>query len=633
MNQVLKVLLIDDSEDDGLLIVRHLERSGINPVTRRVETVDALRTALDAFQWDLILCDVAMPNLNALGALREVKSRGFDIPFIIVSGSVPEEQLVALMKAGAHDIIVKDRLPRLVAAIEREMQDADVRRQRRHAESQLLVAIESISEGFILFDAQDRLVICNETYKRIYDATADLTVPGATFEDMIRVGAERGQCEQAIGRADQFIIERTAQHRACGEPFEQMLTDGRCILIDERRTRDGGTVGIHSDITALKTAERNLRENEEFLLLIADNLPILVAYFDCDGRYRFVNRTGSEWYARGPDAVIGRKVEDVIGAAAFEPFRRNHEDARRGVAQSYDSTATFPDGVTRDVHVAYAPDRGPDGEVRGFVAMVADITERVRLEMELRHAQKMESLGTLSGGIAHEFNNMLLPIAGLLELSLGEIDDRDEIHENLTKALENARRGAALVDKILTFSRIDQCTPAQTNIAAAVDDAVALLRATIPATVHISKRLDDIGDACVDKLQISQIVMNLGVNAMHAIGEQVGRIEFELTAEAVKHARPTTSGQLLPGHYARLSVTDTGCGMDERTIARIFEPFFTTKAIGKGTGMGLAFVHGAIRNHGGAIDVKSRPGEGTAFDVFVPFEPELSSALLSSDAA
>ena len=387
MSKTLRILAVEDSEDDLLLLVRHLKQSGIDPVTRRVETVDALRDALGASHWDVILCDMSMPQFNAIGALAEVKSAGFDIPFIIVSGSVPEEQLVALMKAGAHDVIVKDRLSRLVAAIEREIEDAAVRRQRKRMEE-----------------------------------------------------------------------------------------------------------------------------------------------------------------------------------------------------------------------------------------------ERARLENALRHAQKMESLGTLSGGIAHEFNNMLLPISGLLELSLGELDDRPDVRENLEKALENSRRAAALVDKILTFSRIDNCALARTNVASAIDEAVALLRATIPATVQIEKALDDIGEAFIDKAQISQIVMNLGVNAMHAIDSGIGRIEFRLTTETVRRRRMTAGGQLSPGKYARLSVKDTGCGMDEPTIARIFEPFFTTKQVGKGTGMGLAFVHGVVKNHGGAIDVQSRPGAGTTFDVFVPFERAARSA-------
>ena len=384
----MKVLIVEDSEDDALLLVRYLKEHGLDPVTRRVASIASLRSALRAFQWDVILCDVSMPDLDALGALAEVKSTGIDIPFIVVSGTVPEECLVDLMKAGAHDVVVKDRLSRLAPAIEREISEAAVRRERRQIESQLQVAIESIAEGFALYDAEDRLVLCNETYKTMYSKSADAIVSGATFEDILRDCAERGQYERALGGVEEFVRERMVRHRTCGDPFEQKLSDGRWILVDERRTRDGGTVGIRTDITALKTAEQELRDNEALLRLIVDNLPIVVTYLDSELRYRLVNKTVGLWYGRAESEIIGRSAAEILGPASYNNLEPHLDRAANGASELFEATVTYPDGVTREIYAVYVSDRDDKGLVRGFVAMAIDITDRHRTERALRDREE-----------------------------------------------------------------------------------------------------------------------------------------------------------------------------------------------------------------------------------------------------
>ena len=388
MGESIKLLIADDSEDDALLVIRHLKQSGLDITTQRVDTIDSLHAALKTSRWDAILCDVNMPNLNPLRALDAVRSAGIDVPFIVVSGSVPEERMAELMKAGVHDVIVKGKLSRLVPAVKREIEEAAVRRERKQIEDQLQAAIESVSEGFVLYDSDDRLVICNDAYRGMNHQMSDLIVPGMTFENLVRGGAERGQYAEAKGRIEEFVRDRVARHQACDGPFEQQLGDGHWMLVDERRTRDGGTVVIRTDITALKTAERTLQENEAFLRLIADNLPILIGYIGADDQYKFVNRTGAQWYARPVEEILGRTIEDVLGPRKFEVFRQHVDLVQSGAAQTFDLTVAYPDGVTRDVHAVYVPDRGSDGEIRGFVAMVADITDRVSMEQNLREREQ-----------------------------------------------------------------------------------------------------------------------------------------------------------------------------------------------------------------------------------------------------
>lgn len=521
MERTLRILLVEDNEDDAVLLVRHLTRNGIDPFTRRVETVETLRNALATGQWDVILCDVSMPDLDALGALREVRAAGSDIPFIVVSGTVPEEKLVELTKAGVHDVIVKDRLSRLVAAIERAIDERVVRSERRHAESALHTSEARFRQAFKTAPHGMALVGLDGRWLQVNKALCDL-----------------------LGYSSEELLEQDSRAVILGDDLATSLDLGRRVLAGE--------------MPGYQVEKRYVRKDGAVVWILESSALV------CDD-------SGSPLYS---------------------------------IAQSVDLSA-----------------------------LKAAQEEQARLETRLRHAQKLESLGTLSGGIAHEFNNLLLPIAGLLEMSLDGVTDRPDIHENLVKSLENTRRAAALVDKILTFSRVDNCTMAQTDVAAAIDQAVSLLRATIPATVAISKELDTIGEAWIDRSQIAQIVMNLGVNAMHSLGADVGRIEFRLTAETFHEQRLMTCGHLPPGRYARLSVTDTGCGMDDATISRIFEPFFTTKDVGTGTGMGLAFVHGVVKNHAGMIDVRSWPGQGTTFDVFLPFEQTVQPVVRHTAAA
>ena len=237
-------------------------------------------------------------------------------------------------------------------------------------------------------------------------------------------------------------------------------------------------------------------------------------------------------------------------------------------------------------------------------------------EQRLRHSQKMEAIGTLAGGIAHEFNNYLAPILGYTELTLAGLPRDSRPRQQLEKVLTAGKRARAVVEKILTFSRRGESARKAVEIQRVVSEALQLLRASLPATVAINEALhaEDVWiDADPD--QLHQVIINLGANAAHAMPEG-GAMSVRL--EPVTVDAGSALPRLEPGRYLRLSLADTGCGMDRATQARIFEPFFTTKETGKGTGLGLAIVHGIVGDHGGAIEVTSAPGRGTTFDVYLP---------------
>jgi len=240
-------------------------------------------------------------------------------------------------------------------------------------------------------------------------------------------------------------------------------------------------------------------------------------------------------------------------------------------------------------------------------------------EEQLRHAQRLESIGTLAGGIAHDFNNILLAICGNAEFLSDELrPGHPGLHE-VAEIQKAAARATDLVRQILTFSRQQETKRTAVKLNLVVDEALKLLRSTLPAMIEIQTSFDpSTPEVLADSTQVHQVMMNLGTNAAHAMGSAGGVLEVSIAPLAVDSELARVSAELHVGLYVLLSVSDSGCGMDKSTTSRIFEPFFTTKALGKGTGLGLAVVHGIMKKHDGAVVVHSEPGKGTTFHLYFP---------------
>jgi len=265
------------------------------------------------------------------------------------------------------------------------------------------------------------------------------------------------------------------------------------------------------------------------------------------------------------------------------------------------------------------------GESRcgSVVSSFADITDKRRAEAELRQAQKLQSIGTLAGGIAHELNNLLVPIIGLTELTIEKLPERGKNRANLNNVLAAAERARLLVQNILAFSRRDKPSRRIIKIAPLMDEVMAMLRPVLPTTIDIRQKVErGTPDIPADAALIHQVLINLVSNAAAAMGLRGGLLELSAAGVELAESFCGARNGLLPGRHARIRVSDTGHGMDEETQRRIFEPFFTTKQTGDGTGMGLSVVHGIVSAHNGAIDVDSTIGRGTVFTLYFPaFDP------------
>ncbi|UCG56642.1 MAG: response regulator [Phycisphaerales bacterium] len=370
-----------------------------------------------------------------------------------------------------------------------------------------------------------------------------------------------------------------------------------------------GAVHIISDITERKRAFQEIEDLAKFPS--EDPNPVVRISQDC----RIL-------YANDASAPVLKTWGANEGQCLPEPMRKKIEE----VWDSRDGSAfelTCHDG--RIFFIKLQPIVG-QGYVNGYGF---DITkrkkaekEKIDLELQLSQKQKMEAIGTLAGGIAHDFNNILAAMQGYVELSLEDIEDIPEgaaVRENLENVLSCGKRATKLVRQVLTFSRKNQQEKEVTEIGSIVKEVLKMLRASLPATIKIFRKIEaDSSMVLADPTQIHQVLVNLCTNASHAMRETGGMLQVGLTDITLESETRIGDERLGPGQYAKLTVSDSGCGMDKEVIERIFEPFFTTKQVNEGTGLGLSVVHGIIRSHHGAIEVESAPGEGTTFCIFLP---------------
>ena len=344
--------------------------------------------------------------------------------------------------------------------------------------------------------------------------------------------------------------------------------------------------------------------------------------------------TGIFYASPGLERMLGYTIEDLREREPYELLHPDHVEATRsrrsqmmhspGKVVTVETMVRHKDGSWRWIENTVS-NLLEEPSVRALVMNFRDITERKladaersRLELRLRQAQKMEAVGRLAGGIAHDFNNILGGILGYAEMLVEQTAAGSPFKRYAQNVLTAANRARGLVDQILAYSRSQRGKRVAVDLSRIVAETLELVRGSLDPAISLEAKLPAtpvqvFGDAT----QLHQVVMNLCTNAIQAMGGK-GSLRVTLETAEVSAERPLAHGALVPGTYARLSVEDTGSGMDEATLGRIFEPFFTTKEVGKGTGLGLALVYGIITDAGGAIDVASAPGRGTAFTIYMP---------------
>ena len=383
-------------------------------------------------------------------------------------------------------------------------------------------------------------------------------------------------------------------------------------------------VGVVQDITDRKLAMEALRESEERYRELVENLNDVVFAADAEGRLTYVSSLVEQLTGYPPNELVGELFRDFIHPDDWDGLERSFEDAAAGRLAPFEFRYQTRDGQFRWGYTSSRPIL-KGGRFIGLRGIFADITEwkkdaeeKARLAEQLRQAQKVESIGRLAGGVAHDFNNMLGVILGYGEQLLDELHPRDPLREAAEQIVAAGHRSADLTRQLLAFSRRQTLQPVVLDLNAIIRDVERMLQRVIREDVELRLALaPDLARVKADPGQIQQVLLNLVVNARDAM-PRGGHLTIETANVDLDEQFVRTHSDMQPGSYVRLAVSDTDVGMDQETLVHVFEPFFTTKERGKGSGLGLAMVYGIVKQSGGHIWVYSEPGRGTAFNVYLP---------------
>ena len=391
-------------------------------------------------------------------------------------------------------------------------------------------------------------------------------------------------------------------------------------ILKDRLIRLGPAV-----LEALDSARQRqaLRRQERLLRQIIDADPNLIFVKDWEGRFVLVNEATAAVYGTTVDGLVGKTDADFnsnqVEVAHFLRDDREVMSSGRSKLISEEPVTNPATQQTRWFQTIKVPLALPDDDSPKLLGVATEITERKRLEEQLLQSQKMEAVGQLAGGVAHDFNNILTAIVGYADLLAAEFTGTNSRHlEDLEEIRKAARRAAALTRQLLAFSRKQVLEPRIIDMNGVVLNLEKMLRSLISENIALQTHLAaDLAAARADPNQLEQVIMNLAINARDAMPEG-GALTIETGNATLDEDYAAQHVSVLPGEYVMLAVTDTGCGMDEHTKARIFEPFFTTKAPGRGTGLGLSTVYGIVKQSGGNIWLYSEPNKGTTFKVYLP---------------
>ena len=387
------------------------------------------------------------------------------------------------------------------------------------------------------------------------------------------------------------------------------------------------TADLRHEIEKRQRAEGAIGASEARLRAILDHSPAIITLKDLEGKYLLVNTEFERLLKVSRAEALGRRASAVVEAEAARRLEANHGAVlRTRQSRRFAYESVLADGVRHHLMAVSFPVFGDGGALVAVGTVSTDVTEDRKIEEQLRQGQKMQALGDLAGGLAHELNNMLQPIVALSGVVAQRLPDGQDRHA-LDMVLKAALRARDLVAQVQTFSRQDTLAKTDVDLGQALQASLHLARSTLPASVDLTVAVEPgVGPVLADAGQLGTVVLNLVSNAVDALPRRSGRVAISLTTVDLDHGQVASIGGLKPGRHACLSVADDGHGMDAATAERVFDPFFSTKEVGRGTGLGLSVVHGIVTAHDGAVTISSVPNEGTRVDVYLPLgKPAIGS--------
>ena len=549
---------------------------------------------------EAVVLDLHLPDSTGLSSVARVRERAPNVPIVVLTSCRDEAVAIEALRHGADDLLVKSEIGvRTLARVLRYMiERTRSERRARAAEDGLRSIVKSNADAMIVADTSGVVRFVNPAAETLLGRPAPQIV-GTCFDFPL-----------VVGEAVELDIDHPSGRRSAEMRVVRATWGGEPARLASLR-----------DITQHKRAAEAIRQSHEKYKGIVEDIGIGIVLVSLRMEILELNRAMRERFPAA--AADGRSIchhvfcgppratpcEDCPVVRTFADGGV-HEIVRTGHAR----------GSPRAVRIVSSPVRGADGTVVAATEMVEDVTAKLAMEDKLRRSQTLEAIGELAGGVAHDFNNLVMAIKGYASLALQSLPADHPARLDVEYIARAGQRAADLTRRLLAFARREPMDPVVLDLNDAVGGAMTVLKRLIGDDIDL--RFIPAADAPAvraDAGRIEQILMDLAINARDAMPEG-GRLTIE-TAAVAADARDADGPDLPGADCAMIAVTDTGCGMDAHTQSHVFEPFFTTKEVGRGTGLGLSTVYGIVRQHGGTVQVRSEPGRGTTFRIYLPRVP------------
>jgi two-component system cell cycle sensor histidine kinase/response regulator CckA len=539
----------------------------------------------------------------------------------------------------------RDRLEELVAERTAALEGANERlreevSRRSLVEERLRTLADQSPFGLTLLRPDQTFAYLNPKFTEVFGYTIEDIPDKPTW--FLKAYPEETYRREVVETWNRDSTRVAASSETVSRTFKVRCKDrgDKTILFRNVSLKDGMQLMTYEDVTLQTAAEKALRESEEryrrlyeeskrgeeLYRTLIDSSPDAIVIHDLEGRVKYVCPVFTRIFGWTLEELEGKRIPFVPASEREGTMGVIRALFETGTAcQGYETKRYTKDGRLIDISVSASRYHDHEGRPAGMLVTLRDISTRKALEAQLFQAHKMEAIGTLAGGVAHDFNNILQAITGFAQLLMMGKDPGDPDYPKIQAIEQAARKAGDLTRQLLVFSRKVEAKLRPLDLNHEVEQAQRLLERTIPKMIGIELHLSgDLGIINGDPVQIEQVMMNLAVNARDAMPDG-GRLIFRTERVVLDEGISMTQPGAVPGEYVRLSISDTGHGMAPNVLEHIFEPFYTTKEAGKGTGLGLAMVYGIVKGHGGHIKCSSRVGEGTVFDLYFPiFQMEVS---------
>ena len=658
----MNILIVDDNQDARMILEKIIKNRGYG-VRTAFNGKDALEKARRE-RPDLIISDILMPEMDGFSFCRSVKQDDElkEIPFVFYTASYVDERDEKLaLELGASRFIRKPLEPAdFIAAISDVVEEArNGRVPVNLKDSANEKAILKLYNERLIFKLEEKMEALEKEIVRRKRTEAELVLlrnlADQSNDIYFVINTDTGSfvdvntmaC-QSLGYDREELLQKKVMDIVSGLPditawerhVAKIRKSGRLILEGEHRRKNGTLfpvevsvkiirydgieyfIAIARDIREKKKAQQAIEESKNRFYSLISSSADHIFMLDLNGVYIESNDHVDEINFKNGSDLVGKSIEDVHSKKTLAIYREKIDELIKTKSTiRFEHTLTGEDGRVMEYEDTLYPIM-KNGKIYAIGGICRDVTEHKLLEKQFRQAQKMEAVGRLAGGVAHDFNNMLSIILGYAELGLSELTPSDPMYKGLNEICKAGRRSADITRQLLAFARKQPISPKVMDINKAVADNIKMLVRLIGEDIDLKFTPDKaLWKVLMDSTQVNQILINLAVNARDAI-DGVGKISIETHNVFFDENYCRIHNDVTPGQYVLIEFSDTGCGMAKKIREKVFEPFFTTKEEGKGTGLGLSTIFGIISQNKGFVKVYSEQGIGTSFKIYLPRQIE-----------